>query len=332
MVVSQKAALNSTDVASSSIRCPVCKSPSYTDRKVPGWGEWRRCSVCTLEFVNPFRLGEDPRAMFDRAYKGQVQASGMLEFGRRVDQRRVILTKLNDPTLWFWTPAFGEVLAWVKSHVPPGGTVLELGCGLGFFLHALRNAGFQAVGLDVAQTAIELSRQDGFKVWHGPLESMPAEWVVPDAVVSMFMLHHLEDPAAFLGQISARWPHTPLALTIYGPTNLKFPESEPPRTLTHWNSRALSTAFRQAGYDVTVQELQSTGSEWYLIATIRGTLARMIQFPQVYRFGKRIESLVLPKLPFGVRHDAWVLVAFGSSVNSAARPGEERQWDRSGEA
>ena len=44
--------------------------------------------------------------------------------------------------------------------------VLDLGCGLGYFLHSLRGKGFNPVGVDIAETAVSLNRDDGFRVWH----------------------------------------------------------------------------------------------------------------------------------------------------------------------
>jgi len=304
-------AINTSDT----VPCPICKSISQWASAATGWGEWRRCGECTLEFVHPLRLGDDPMALFERAYQGQVQVSSMTEYWRRVDQRRTIISELNDPTLWFWTPAFYEVLNWVKSRAKSGGTVLELGCGLGFFLHALRKEGLQAVGLDVAQTAVELNRKDGFAVWHGPLESMPSDWVAPDAIASMFMLHHLEDPAAFLRLIRARWPSTPLAIAMYGPTDRTFASATPPRTLTKWNERALGTALRKAGYALTVQALSPTRFEGHFVEAVRSVLGRTMRLPQLYRLGKRIERIIVEKIPGSVRRDTRILVAFAEPSN-----------------
>ena len=43
-----------------SISCPVCNSNTKALRDAPGWGEWRQCEACTLEFAYPLRLGRDP--------------------------------------------------------------------------------------------------------------------------------------------------------------------------------------------------------------------------------------------------------------------------------
>lgn len=290
--------------------CPVCREATQVVEVLPEWGERRQCLACTLEFVNPLVLGEDPRALFDDAYQGRVQTSAMEDFHQRRAQRRVILDKLHDPALWFWTPAFHEVLDWLSEHLAPGDTVLELGCGLGFFLHALRQRGFDAVGLDVAETVVDINREDGFRVWHGPIESMPFGWVRPAAVVSFFMLHHLEDPLGYLRAIRQHAPDAPLGIAAYGPTNKGTEASLPPRTLTRWNERSLATALELAGYEPRVREIASTGSERQWLSPIRTALSRVTRgLPPAYRIGKRIESRLLETLPDQARQEGYVLVA-----------------------
>lgn len=291
------------------IQCPVCGAETVHQEVAPAWGEFRSCTSCTLEFAHPLQRGQDPRALFEDAYRGRVSTNAMDDFRRRVDQRRVILDQLGEPQLWFWTPAFGQVLSWLKRHYPPGSTVLEIGCGLGFFLHALRQEGFEAVGLDVAETVVDINRKDGFHVWHGPVESLPDGWVQPDVVVAFFMLHHLEDPLSFLRTIRRRAPGAGLALAVYGPTNKGEDASFPPRTLIRWNATALATALRRAGYEPEVHDLASTGAESGPVRWARVTLGRTAGVPWLYRLGKRVERVVLQRLPADARQESYVVLA-----------------------
>jgi SAM-dependent methyltransferase len=305
-----------------SSNCPVCESITERTRDAPGWGEWRRCHACTLEFAHPLRLGKDPLEFFDGAYRGKVKENAMDDFANRVKQREIIVHKLQDPTLWFWTPAFHDVLNWLKKRFKSGSTVLELGCGLGFFLHTLRREGFQAVGLDVAQIAVDLNREDGFPVWHGQVESVPVNWMTPDAIVAFFMLHHLDDPLSFLKTVRERWPNVPLAIAQYGPSNLSEDRSSPPRTLIRWNSQSLATALGLAGYQPTVYNILSTGAERSSLRLIRKALAQSMRLPQVYRFGKKLESYVLSHLPKTMKQGSYVILAFADPVAESA-PGNQ---------
>lgn len=304
------------NLVNGSILCPVCGADSIHTETAPNWGEFRSCLACTLEFANPLRRDQDPRELFDDAYQGRIPTNAMEDFRHRVDQRRVILDQIGDPRLWFWTPAFEKVLSWLGSEYARGSTVLEVGCGLGFFLHALRQGGFHAVGLDVAETVVEINRNDGFPVWHGPIESLPEDWVAPDAVVGFFMLHHIEDPLSFLRAVRARAPHAGLALAVYGPSNKGEEASFPPRTLIRWNAGALETALRQAGYEAVVSDISSTGAERGIMRWARSTLAETARIPSLYRLGKRGESIILRHLPKRAHQESYVVLALARPIDS----------------
>ena len=309
------------------IQCPVCGGNSGYSEPASGWGEWRRCLACKLEFANPFRLPETAEGLFEDAYQGRKHECEMRDFNRNLERRNALI---NVPELSFWTPAYQSILDWLKQHLDPGATVLEIGCGPGFFLHALRKAGFDAVGLDVAEVVVKLNRDDGYRVWHGRLATMPSTWVQPDAVVATFMLHHLDDPMGFLSQIKVRWPSALLALAQYGPGRKGTLRAAPPRNLTRWNSSALTAALARTGYSPSVSDVASSGVERGSLSRLRTVLRPMSSIPPLYRLSKRIERQLLPKVLGGLGKDAEVVLAFGqpdagvpldsSAVTIAAEP------------
>jgi len=303
-------------------RCPVCREPSHRSADAPGWGEWRTCDACTLEFVNPLALPERPEALFEDAYQGRRAESRMEEFHERLDQRRLIR---RDPSLWFWSPAYRMIIDWLKQRLEPGATTLEIGCALGFVMQALRRAGFNPTGLDVAETAVELNRRDGFRVWHGELATMPADWVQPQAVMAFFMLHHPVDPVGLLRNVRARWPAAPIAIAQYGRNNAGQGGvySSPPRTLFRWNAQSLRRALEVAGYTPEVISLASTGTESSVLNPLRRVLSWTPHVPPLHRLRLRIANSVLPSVMQAASQQEWVLVAFGE-------PAAGRSPDRTG--
>jgi SAM-dependent methyltransferase len=261
---------------------------------------------CTHVFADPLELPKDAKTMFSDAYRGDERRSAMDDFAERVKQRDALL---QDPSLWFWTPAFGQLLDWAKERAQRG-RVLEIGCGLGFFLHAMRRADLDPVGLDVAELVVELNRKDGFEVWHGTVDSAPTEWGAPDVVVAQFMLHHVVEPVRFLTEIRSRWPRRPLGLAVYGPTMVDPARSSPPRTLHRWNARSLEEALSQAGYRAEVNEIASTGIESDSLSSVRGIQKRLLGHPRLYRIGKRMSQRVLPLVLKRKRQAAYVLTAY----------------------
>jgi hypothetical protein len=245
----------------------------------------------------------------------------MTEFHDRVAIRRALV---DQPELWFWTPAFEAVMAWVEQQCEPGDTVLELGCGLGFFMHALRRRGFNPVGLDVALQAVELNRADGFEVWHGTLDTMPEGWVEPKVVVAFFMLHHLEAPLAFLREVRRRWPNAGLAIAQYGESNVSA-ASTPPRTLTRWNARSMHQALLSAGYAPDVREFAGSGAQRGVMQPVRRALKRSLAIPPLYRFLRRIEQSWASALLSPMAKPQYVLLSLAEPVSEPASVTDENR-------
>ena len=292
-------------------KCPVCDGPARRFAEAPGWGDWCRCQQCGHEFAHPLELPGDAEAIFSAAYSGRETRSGMQDFAYRSRQREALI---SDPSLWFWTPAFADVLAWLKRELEPGATVFEVGCGLGFFLHALRREGFEPIGADVAEGAVRVNRSDGFRVWNGSVDTVPSSWPEPDAVVAFFMLHHVPQPRLFLEEIRSRWPGARIAIGQYGPSMRDPVRSSPPRTLHRWTAGSLERALQKAGYECAVEELASTGVELEALGPLRGIQRRLTRFPRAFRLGKRIAVRVLPRLLKPARRAQFVLLAFGYPV------------------
>jgi len=92
-----------------------------------------------------------------------------------------------------------------QAELPPGGLVLDAGCGPGLVSAALLEAGFRVVGVDLSQEMIERARKRCEA--HGARArflrvSVFDRSVDPlgpfDAALSRYVLHHVEDPARFL--------------------------------------------------------------------------------------------------------------------------------------
>lgn len=91
-------------------------------------------------------------------------------------------------------------LHWLKTllkyRVPPA-KVLELGCSHGSFVALLRQAGYDATGVEMSPWVVEFGRKTfGVPISVGPIENLD---VVPgslDVIALMDVLEHLPDPVA----------------------------------------------------------------------------------------------------------------------------------------
>jgi Methylase involved in ubiquinone/menaquinone biosynthesis len=103
--------------------------------------------------------------------------------------------------IWNWESPAGK-LRWARrvkmlsSHLKPGMTVLELGCGTGCFTRELADSGADIVAIDVSPDLLEIARGNcsapnvQYQIQNAYALGYPE--AVFDSVVGSSVLHHLE--------------------------------------------------------------------------------------------------------------------------------------------
>jgi 2-polyprenyl-3-methyl-5-hydroxy-6-metoxy-1,4-benzoquinol methylase len=94
---------------------------------------------------------------------------------------------------------FRRFLRELKRRVPQAKSLLEVGCGYGFFLDEAKPYFENRVGTDYCLDALERAKLNANKVYHGGLDAVPTGERF-DVVVSIQVLEHIYDPKAFLTQ------------------------------------------------------------------------------------------------------------------------------------
>jgi SAM-dependent methyltransferase len=94
-----------------------------------------------------------------------------------------------------------------EADLPPGGLVLDAGCGPGLVAAALLGSGFRVVGVDLAREMIERARKrcasfgERARFVQASVFDVSLEPLGPfDTAISRYVLHHVLDPSAFLGR------------------------------------------------------------------------------------------------------------------------------------
>jgi 2-polyprenyl-3-methyl-5-hydroxy-6-metoxy-1,4-benzoquinol methylase len=84
----------------------------------------------------------------------------------------------------------------LKYQLPPA-KVLDVGCAHGSFVALMRQAGYQAEGVELSPWVVAYGQETfGIPVHVGPVESLDAPAASLDAIVLMDVLEHLPDPSA----------------------------------------------------------------------------------------------------------------------------------------
>ena len=110
----------------------------------------------------------------------------------------------------------------VRSVLPGGGTVLDVGCGTGAFAGALHQAGYQTFGIDASLGMLtEARRHRRALVAVGRGEALPFRNGAFDLAITIATLHHITDPNLIAktlagmvrvvrpGGVVVAWDHNP---------------------------------------------------------------------------------------------------------------------------
>ncbi len=97
---------------------------------------------------------------------------------------------------------FGKRIQEIKQYVFPG-SLLDVGCGAGFFLKLAADAGYSAQGVEFSSYAAEYARQNfGLHVFQGELSDASFGREAFDIITLWHILEHIHDPGEFLGRVN----------------------------------------------------------------------------------------------------------------------------------
>jgi SAM-dependent methyltransferase len=234
------------------MECPACQSAAGhkpTDKaiatRIASYGLWT-CDACSTSFAMP---------------RVPAPAGWYAEVGEYYG--------------WRWE--FDVCLAELKQRLPPGSSVMEIGCGEGRFLERVRESGFRALGNDLNTTALEEARRKGLQVVAGEL-SQVSRTVPPgslDAIVLFHVLEHVGAPGAFARQLGLLLkPDGFLILSIPNPNRARARIAHefwdyPPHHLTRFSLEGLVRLLADAGFHVLRTAEQPLDTNVYRLASIR---------------------------------------------------------------
>ena len=176
------------------VACPLCAAACGSPAGLRDDGvAFTECRACGLAYADPPPSPEAVRALYRGDYFGVDDGTGPYRAYEAYDPAAALAA---DPRRW-------EV-ALIESHAPPGGLVLEVGCGSGRLLEALQSRGRLVAGVELNPAmAARVRLRLRSPVFEQPLEErlpLPSRSVAVIAALSV--LEHTPRPAAFLDEIS----------------------------------------------------------------------------------------------------------------------------------
>ncbi len=94
-------------------------------------------------------------------------------------------------------------MSWISDALSlrGGGSMLDVGCSMGYLLEAGRRLGLEACGVDVSRYAVEHCRSLGFDAREGTLEHLPFEDERFSVVLMKHVLEHTPEPLTALAEV-----------------------------------------------------------------------------------------------------------------------------------
>ena len=165
--------------------CPLCGQQRHDSLIVEDAPGLRQCRVCSFIFA-PDIHSEDASLYDNNFGDTNVHPTYEKRGGHYVVRNR-------------------ERLEALLNRLEPyrqTGRILDVGCSAAFFLTVARERGWQPQGAEIAQWAVEFSRQElGLDVFHGPLQAAAFPANQFDVVFSSHVMEHIADPLSLLTEM-----------------------------------------------------------------------------------------------------------------------------------
>lgn len=223
-------------------QCPICGSDQRARTFEP---DVERCEACACYFRNPRPTQADIQRSYDYGanYTNWAQMDPAVRRG-------------------MWDLRLQRLLPVAK----PGGSLLDVGAGDGYFLDLAKDAGFVTVGTELSETGANLARERGHEILLGQLLGIDFQTRTFDVITLWHVLEHLPDPGKAMARVhSLLKPGGIFALAVPNEENqlfrhrcglLKVANPLGVMTwgaeihLTHFQPATLRGVLRRAGFEV----------------------------------------------------------------------------------
>jgi SAM-dependent methyltransferase len=207
-----------------------------------------RCPGCGLAYVNPRPTPAEIGRYYPDDYHTARGAGGAMQRLENAWRQR----------------QFGEVVGWLAALRPGRGRLLDVGCGAGEMLEALRPDGWTVSGVEPSARGADVARrQRGLDVQTAAFDDAVLAPGSYEVVVFAAALEHLHDPLAALTRARALLAPGGLLAVLFLP-RFDAPQArlfgpdwmglDLPRHLYHFEPRTFTATAQRAGLRVVATE------------------------------------------------------------------------------
>lgn len=248
------------------------------------------CPHCSLRFVNPRYLAAD---IYDNDYfQGASHGFGFSNYEEDKIASQEYLRKY---------------LKWISTFTQTKPKkLLDVGAANGYFVDLAIKSGFDAVGLEISNSAVDWAVKLDRPVIQGTIETLNNR-VVYDVITALDVLEHVPDPLNFLKIVRAKISDEGLVLINVPYAGSAFSKISgkrwhaylPPEHWMYFNKKSLRTILGMAGFKVVIFRVISKS---FTFGYIYMTIANSPQIPVAIRRSLKFINNFIPlsKMKFKV--------------------------------
>lgn len=230
-----------------SVACPLCAGTRVFTTRIYRVATLRERWVSAFGFDPFVRTSEPPAELREHRCGGCDLGFFSPEFAADADFFEHF-TRRD----WYYQEAgweFTETLRRIRSTAAGARSLLEIGCGKGYFLRQVSGC-FDAMGVEINRDAAAFCRANGLVVSTDPLGSISRKF---DVIVALGVMQHVSEPRPFLEEtVGILLPGGTFIVTVPNPEGLYAEFDQPildlpPHAVTHWSPGTFQYVAQQFG-------------------------------------------------------------------------------------
>jgi len=224
--------------------CPNCNSSEYKIYLTEGEFKIVKCSNCSLVYLLNI---PDESEIYEDYYQIEFTKDDYTKYSKFPHLAEIYA--INDQRLYY--------LKALKIK----GSLLDIGCGTGLFMHTARNYGYDVSGVDVSKTALAFAKESfGLDVSTDSFDELISSGKKFDIITLWHVLEHFANPVEELKKIKQLLnPEGVLIMEVPNLNSIKFKLSKtkwkggnhPLYHRSFFTDKTLKETLRLAGFDNT---------------------------------------------------------------------------------
>lgn len=230
---------NTQDILESS--CPLCGGGNAALRY--SFLPYRvvQCTACRVFYLNPRPRESDQRLLYESsAYYNGAASSGYSDYNSQEKALR---------------STFRRLLRELQSRNLTGGSLLDVGCGTGFFLDEARGYFGLRKGTEFSNQPAEEAERRSDGIWRGSVSSVPKTEKF-DCITAIQVVEHVYEPLEFLKACCGRLKAGGRMLLVTPDIGSfwrylfgrRWPSFKIPEHVVYFDRGTLSKLFHDAGF------------------------------------------------------------------------------------